>query len=820
MRAMRNRWNRVGPLGLYAGLYLLAAITAAASADEHDAVDDPAAIDLHGDLARSLWLPRAELPVERAGLLPEYCSGGYRAQSLPLPRDAEPADQPTHVQGARASYLLEGPMAVDGDVRIVQGNRSLVTSHAELDQRSREGLVSGGVRLEQPGLVLQGENGEVDLDSAAATLHDVQFVLLDSDLRGTARAVAQDEDGTFVMTRGSFTRCEPGNGNWRISAGVVEVKPGEVFGTAQSAVLRVGEVPVFYAPSIRFPVTDDRQSGWLFPNLAYSGEDGADVSVPYYLNLAPNYDATLQPRYMSERGAGGEGEFRHLSSWDETTLTGAFLYHDDRYDGEFERDDFDDLVAAGELSGPFEPASRWLAAVDHNGAIGPLDTRIDYTAVSDRDYFRDLGSDLGVSSAIQLERLAEISYSADERLFARVWAQRFQRLDNGRIDPYQRLPELDVIYLGDLPGAFEYSLDARYVTFERDNDALRGLAAAVGDRLHLEPRLRLPLYRTWGFLTLTGGYRFTRYDLRDTPASVDATPERRIGFGIANGGLYFERELGWFGRSLVQTLEPQVYYLRQQFAAQNQLPGFDATELTFGYSQLFRDNRFSGLDRIGDANQLSVGVTSRFLDAANGREYLRASLGEIVYFEDRRVTLAGAPGEQQREPTSALAGELAARVAAAWNVTGSLVWDPNENLVEEAAVGLQYRRDGRHIVNLGYRRRVENDIDQTDVSLYWPLSRHYAVMGRWNYDVVSGRTVEGFGGIEYNDCCWRLRLMARRFLDSPSGRSLDTVEADEGIFLQIVFKGLAGFGNKMESVLENGIRGYRTEATNGMADGL
>jgi LPS-assembly protein len=355
-----------------------------------------------------------------------------------------------------------------------------------------------------------------------------------------------------------------------------------------------------------------------------------------------------------------------------------------------------------------------------------------------------------------------------------------------------------------------------YVTFERNNDALFGLAAAVGDRLHVEPRLRLPLSAPWGFLTFSGGLRHTRYDLRDMPAGLDEQPERNIGLGSVHGGLFFERDLTAFGTPLVQTLEPQLYYLYQAYADQDALPRFDASDLTFSYSQLFRDNRFSGLDRIGDANQLSVGLTSRFVNTENGREYFRASIGVIDYFRDRRVTLTGLAGEQEEQPTSAIAGELSAGLARAWRGTGSVVWDPNDNEVDEVGAALQYRPDGRHILNLGYRKRTEGDINQTDLSLYWPISRHYAVMGRWNYDVVSGRTVEGFGGIEYNDCCWRIRLMARRFLDSPTGSYLDAVEPDDGIFLQIVFKGLAGFGDKMESVLQRGIRGYSTETRDGI----
>ncbi|MDZ7668803.1 MAG: LPS assembly protein LptD [Gammaproteobacteria bacterium] len=786
---------------LLIGLCLLGFAGAHAAAH---AADEPRVPD---DLAASLWEPNA-------ADAPGYCTGRYRTFDFPHPRDAEDADFPVHASGERAAYQVDGEIELDGEVSIVQGNRTLRSARARLDHGSGDGVMSGGIRVEEPGLVMIGERAEVNINTRAARSEDVQFVLLDSELRGRAETVSRDQAGTLVMSGGAFTRCEPGNNNWRLSASSVTVEEGEIFGLARNAVMRVRDVPVFYAPYVRFPVTDDRQSGWLFPNMGYSDEDGTDISLPYYLNLAPDYDATIMPRYVSERGSGLETEFRHLSRWEETTLTGAFLHQDELFDGTFQRKDFDELAAAGEVSGEFDPADRWLYAVDHDGAVGPFSTRIDYTAVSDRDYFRDLGSDLGVSSRIELERLGEVQY-ASGGLLVRLWAQRFQRLDEGRVDPYQRLPALGLTYAGNLPGPFEWSLGAEHSSFDRDNDALSGITAAVGDRLHVEPRLRLPFSAPWGFLTFTGGFRHTRYDLRDVPEAVDPEPERNIGLGSVHGGLFFERELSWFGVDLVQTLEPQLYYLYQEFAPQDELPRFDATALTFSYSQLFRDNRFAGVDRIGDANQLSVGVTSRFVNAASGREYFRASLGEIVYFEDRRVTLGGTVGDDERQSTSALAAELAANVAGAWSLSGTVVWDHHDDKVEEAAAGLQYRRDNRHIVNLGYRKRIQGDIDQTDVSFNWPVSKHYSVVGRWNYDVVSGRTVEGFGGIEYNDCCWRIRVMARRFLDSPTGRNLDTAEADEGIFLQVVFKGLAGFGNKLESVLERGIRGYRAETANG-----
>ena len=275
-------------------------------------------------------------------------------------------------------------------------------------------------------------------------------------------------------------------------------------------------------------------------------------------------------------------------------------------------------------------------------------------------------------------------------LSLRLWAQRFDRTDDVDRDDYQRLPELALNYRSELPGPFELSMKASASRFDRDNDDLVGLSRVVGDRYHFDPRLSLPFSRPWGFFTLTGGYRYTQYDLDDTEGLFDEEPDRTIGLGSVDTGLFFERDLNWFGTALVQTLEPRLYYLYQENEDQSELPRFDVSELTFSFNQLFRENRFAGLDRIGDANQLSTGLTSRFLKPATGGELFRASIGTIVYFEDRDVTIAGNPREEDREDTSEIAGELAATLGK-WTLTGSMIYDPHNSDVDEGGGYLQYR---------------------------------------------------------------------------------------------------------------------------------
>lgn len=782
---------------------------------------EPIAItqSLDQTLAAQYWVPRTQLTVEQLLEIPDYCSGRYQTP-IDLAVPVGGVADAIYAQADSVEMVIDKQADLAGGVRIVQGTRRLLTETASIDLVTRQVQMNQPVEIQDSTVVLSGRSAVADLKTKAATLQDAQYLLLGPAMRGTAGRIEQSPTGDKTMLDGSFTRCEPGNRNWSFSSSSLRVEEGSPFAVAQDAVLRVRDLPVLYLPYLKFPVSDERLSGWLFPAMGYSDEDGFDLAAPYYLNLAPNYDATITPRIMTKRGVGAEVEFRHLSSWSQSSIGGALLPKDDEFNGTYDRDDFDSLFP-GER---FNPADRWLLNIDHQGTLGQFGTLIDYTAVSDRDYFRDLGSDLSVSSRVELERRAEITY-AQGGFEARLWSQRFQRIDEQfSPDPYYRLPELDLAYRADrlsvLGLPVELSIASKFSRFDRNTSRISGTSAVVGRRAHVEPRLQLPLNWSFGFVNLVSGYRLTRYDLDAGDSGLvnyDESRTRRIGFGSLDAGLFFDRNVSWFGRDLVQTLEPRAYYLRQGYEAQSDLPLFDTTPLTFSYSQLYRDNRFAGLDRIGDANQLSTGLTTRFLDRDTGQEYFRASIGEIWYFRNRRVGSGVTVPPGQRQSTSALAAEVAATIGGGWNATANIIWDPHDGEVDESSVALQFRPDARRIVNLGYRNQRLADIDQTDFSFYWPVSSHYGVIGRWNYDLVSGRTIEAFGGVEYNDCCIQLRLLARRFVDSPSAALIDTVEGDNGIFVQVVFKGLAGFGNRVESVLTGGIRGYSTPAYGGLA---
>ncbi len=766
------------------------------------------------------WLPREQLAAAVQRRLPDWCDGGYIDVAAPYPSSVDPATLPIEAQANSARYFIDERLELQGDVEIERGNRRVRTDAATLFEATERAELRGNVRLEEPGLVLLGEGADIDLSTESAQLNDVTYLLTEPGFRGSAASVSQTDGGDLTIRRGSVTRCDPGSNTWRIDSKRIDVADGAVWGTARNAVVRIKDVPIFYLPYMRFPVTDARQSGWLFPDIGYSGQDGFQFGAPYYFNIAPDLDATVTPRLMTNRGLAVEGEVRHLNRYGNYELGGAFLGDDRQYNGLLARDDFDEA----NLTGDFNPADRWLLAAEHSGGIagsfGRLDTTIDYTAVSDPDYFRDLGTGLSVTSRVELERRAAVRYRVGRKngahgaLDTQLWVQRFQRLDELDTEAYQRLPQLDLNYTRKLLGPLEVSVVSQATSFDRDNDLLSGTEAIVGERYHVQPELRLPLQWPHAFAELAGGLRYTAYDLRDVPDGIDDQPTRSIGFASADGGLFFERSLNLFGKALVQTLEPRLYYLYQERAEQDELPRFDVTSLRFSYNQLFRRNRFSGLDRISDANQFSAGLSSAFVDASTGREYLRASIGQIFFLQDRTVTSGGALVDDDRHSSSAIAAEFQASLVRNWSTAATVVWDPNDNTVDESLYRLSYRRDNRHIANIGYRQDRFSNIDQTDVSLLWPVSKRWSAIGRWNYDLNSNRTIEGFAGLEYNDCCWQMRLIARRFIENRSAALIEQVEPDKGVFFQFVFKGLAGFGAKIDTLMQNGIRGYRPDDSN------
>lgn len=795
----------MAPEAASVGLAPVSVVAAAAAAD--NATAPPPLPTLAANLD---WVPREQL-ADTATLAP-YCSGAYIEPALPAGTDN---DTRITIDAGNVLYEPGTRARLDGDVVLRQGFREIRAPHvlAELQGPTSRALFGDGVSVREEGLLLVGARGDVDLNTRAANLDDVSFVLHAGRMRGSAERVERGADASLYVREADITRCEPDDNAWTLATRRVDIDERQEFATARSAVLRLGRVPIFYSPWLRFPIGETRQSGFLFPSYGYTVEDGTDFALPYYLNLAPNYDLTIEPRYRTRRGVGIEIEGRHLLSFMSNEVGAGFMPQDAEYDGKRTREEFRDLGAPG----GFSPAARWVVNWQQHGRFGPLLSRIDYTAVSDLDYFNDLGTNLAVTSRSELRRAAELGWRAGG-LHARLAVKRLDPLQIATAEPYRRLPELAAGYRHTLNGLpVTLSLAGEWVRFQRDDALLTGFDRTIGERWHVEPRLQANVDRPYGHVHVSAAYALTGYELRRQPVGFDASPRRQVPLFSVDAGSVFERAFGDPGQGYLQTLEPRIFYLWSGSEDQSRLPLFDVNPLTFNFAQLYREQLFSGRDRIGDDHRVTLGLTTRILGQQDGGERLRFAAGRIVRLRDSALPAASGSGSVASGGSSPWATELDLRLARGFGLRGDLVYDVAGERTQEGRVELRYapvaRWQGDQRVAYAAFDRSGSDVEQADAALYWPLSQHWRAIGRWQYDIERRRTLESFGGFEYDACCFRVRLLARRALKNALGPS--GVEAERAVLLQVVLKGLAGIGGDIGGLLESGIPGYREEVNSG-----
>lgn len=675
------------------------------------------------------------------------------------------ADQ---VGGTQQRFVLEGNVVIE------RGDERLRADTVVYDKRRNRAEAEGDVILRQPGLEIRGSSGYTQIRGERGEFNDTRYALPDYNARGEAKRIERIDASVSRLEQATYTTCPTERRDWELKSRDVKLDQGAGTGTAKHVRLELKGVPVLYAPWLSFPIDRRRKSGFLLPSVGSALETGTDARIPYYWNIAPNRDATITPRYMEKRGVQLQGEYRYLYRRSEGELQFAHLPEDDLF-----KDD------------------RSLFSYRHQGRLERLYVDADLNHVSDERYFEDLGDSLSLSSITHLQQRVDLRYSYQRwSLLGRL--QAFQPLA-GAGESYRRLPQL--LARADLPSRARpvvYHAYAEAVNFEHAEDRVSGT------RLDLKPGISLELHRPAWSLIPTLSLRHTRYALTEPQAGQPQDPSRTTPIFSVDGTLFLERDTGLGGRQFLQTLEPRLYYLYVPFDEQDDLPRFDTARLDFSFAQLFRDNRFSGADRQGDANQLGLALTTRYLERDSGRERLRAGIGQIVYFRDREVTLVSSE-PPQTVGRSSLVGELSAAVWPHARAEAGLQWDPHDERAEKAVVSYHYERGNRRILNAAYRFR-RDDLEQTDVSLLWPLGRRWHVLARWNYSLRDERTLEGFAGLEYDACCWAVRLVGRQYVNDAEG------EENQAVYLQLVLKGLGRLGENVDTLLERAVLGYRAQS--------
>ena len=769
---------------------------------------------------------------EELDALPVYCCGAFIDPLLgQVDPAADPAGAETTLQAdSGLSQINESLIQIDGKVLVTQGYRRISNDQStSINRDSNTVLMDGNVEFREPGMLLTGSSAFIDNDDQSNRVENASYVLHEYGAHGIADSIIYDgESGQVTIDNGEFSRCEPGNEFWRLQADSIIIDQEAKRGYAHNVSIRVGDLPIFYYPfTMPFPLGDARSSGFLPPSAGSTRTGGFDLEVPYYLNLAPHYDATIAPRLLSDRGVMASAELRYLASWSMNTLNVAHLAGDDLFDPASK-----DIL--GSDSPPVE--DRWFIGLEHQGRLGDRwTTFVDYNAVSDADYFYDLGgSGLNVVSQTHLNREGRLDYHGDW-LQAGVNAQRIQIIDpfvsaTDINKPFDRLPQFYLNAGTDLPGGFNIGLKSQVTSFDRQIDTsllpqtfIYNGANVSGERVNLEPELGWS-YETPGlFLRGMAKYKYMEYKLQDQATLTPESPDVGVPVYSLDTGLVFERSRDGGGS---QTLEPRLYYLFSEYQDQSFLPLFDTSELNFSFNQLFRDDRFTGGDRIGDADQLAVALTSRLYDR-RGEELARFSIGQIQYFEDRRVSLSSPlqafqPRYSLLSDSSSLVGETAFNIGQNWRVNSDVQWHQDREEIDEGSFQLRYQRDANRLFNLAYRYRrlvnspyfqlpanVDPRIKQTDVSAIWPLNDKWTLLGRWNYDLSNERNLESFFGLQWRDCCATIRVVAREWVDEHE-LFVPNSEPNQGIFVQFTLNGLGDVGGGgISNLLQTGIRGFR-----------
>jgi len=751
---------------------------------ESDRSDEPLRVEL---APRALEIPAAWDQRLHADLPWEYCGpkpGAAGIGGVPTPMNADGV--PVRILADRVDYDRNADVIeLRGGIEVTQAEQRLEAERSTYDRRSGQLDASGHVYLDSSGLRIQGDRAKYNLFTKRGKIEGARYRLSGSaNLLGTAEEAEILSDRQSRYRNITYTTCPPGNADWSIKARDLKLDQETGLGQAWHARIRVGKIPVLYSPYLFFPIDDRRRSGFLIPSFGSSNTTGTDISIPYYWNIAPNMDATLTPRYMSTRGLMLGAQVRHLTRFQELEINGEVLPEDRRATEEGLRGALR-IQQAGRLG------ARWSSSVD-------------FASVSDDTYLQDFGNRLDVTSLRNLVQRAQVNYAGEGwRLLTRV--QQFQTIDTtipSARRPYAQMPHLELAVLPQRwQDLIEYGLDGQYDFFDHPTKV-------HGNRLVAVPSLRMPFRRGFGYLTPRARLYSIQYDLTN---QTEGLPEREsylIPSFDLDGTLFFERDTQWLGTPALQTLEPRLYYVLTSFEDQSDAPLFDTTALDFSFASLFRPNRFTGFDRIGDENRLTVGLTSRTIANGTGGELFRASIGQIYFFEDRRVQLLGQPVEE--ETRSSVAGELAAQLTENWSARASAQWNPNktEQPWEKRVLQLRYAADDGRRVNLAYRFNYAQQsalrYEDTDLSFQMPVGPRVRLVGRWLYSMLNDETLEAFAGIEFGRCCWRLRLLGQHLQTGDDG-------GNTSVMLQVELAGLGSFGNQIDKVLERGIYGYHTD---------
>ena len=645
---------------------------------------------------------------------------------------------------------------------------------AELIDYSRNTRIldaSGNLRYASPNLNLTAERMRYDFKADHGIFWKDTYELPSRHGRGTARRVTTEASDKTILDGLTYTTCSPQNPSWQLHAGRVVLNHDTEIGYATNAWVSFKGVPFLWAPYLSFPLTDARKSGFLAPSIARSSTSGLDLEVPYYWNIAPNFDDTFTARLLSQRGLMAMNTTR----WLLPGTRGQFHFEYLPHDREANR-----TRGLANLYDTTQLYSHWR-----------IETNLEY--VSDNNYYDDFGTSLRQVAQTYQTRQVTATYQVPSGS-AFVSVQDEAPLDptiTGALRPYRKLPEVGLDFAWpDYRTRLTPGLTGDFTHFEAP-------AQLGGLRSDVRPYLQAGYGGASWNVTPTLAFDEDHYNLNAFGGAPAQTLNRATPIFSLDTGLDFERYWGK-GDWLTQTLEPRAYYLYVPYRNQSAIPVFDTYLPPLDMERLFSDNRFSGLDRLGDANQLSLGLTTRFLNNESGQQLFTAGVGQAFYFRNRDVTLPG--GTPQTQARSDYVGQITTNLG--HNLVTRVVGDynPYTHDFDQGYVSLQYQPGPFQVLNVGYLYR-RGELNQGDISFAWPVARHWSVVGRWNYSIQDHQTLENMLGLQYDSCCWRFRIVERRFVTLNG-------QGNSALYLELQLKGLGSLGNRLSNFLHDDIYGY------------
>ena len=708
-------------------------------------------------------------------------TSGFKRTGEPFPENT------IVVQSDKANIIRGKKIQFEGNVTIFQRQQTVNANSAIYDELTSQFLANGNVQLNSSAATVLGESIFIDEKNKNFELLNADYRFGFNSGRGTAESFSITNSESLNLQSATFTTCPGDDPSWLFKASEINISQDEGWGEAWNTVFKIGEVPILYVPYITFPISEVRKSGLLFPEFGSTNRLGAYYSQPIYFNLAENYDVTITPKYMSQRGWQLATNFRHLSEDTSNILQMEFMNEDLK------------LQALDE---------RYLGYIQHESSWSEnWNLQVQWTELSDDNYISEFKSDYHHQSDTHLNNFAQLSYNTP-MLNISFLSQDMVEL--GAHDPSYKVPlqlEIDWTAFKSNNG-FSMSMLSSYSQFA--NNLVNEHSV---ERLHAEPEIAYQYYQPAFQFEASASYLATQYkqEFRDSDSNL-------IDRGIAKyrvlTGLNFEKQTQYFGNSVRQTLEPKLQYVFVEAQDQNGIGLYDSQRLKEDYFALFRSQTYSSIDRIESMNQVTVGVSTSIFDDSN-KELFRFGIGQIHKFETNDDTLGTNTDGINSKPSLAI--ELFGQLSLNWQVDGGLLYDRESEKIDSAFVALDYWLDENKNIQINHRyvRDVADiTINQSGLFGSYKLNDNWSIAASYHYDSERDVSLDGLIGFEYRSCCWSVRVSAQRQvvldLNNTDLNANSEIEYQNGIGINFTLNGLGGDSiSKISSLFSNSIFAYR-----------